>query len=48
MEYLQWAEDVVSGLRGVNQELEKHFDDTLAVARQKIVRQSDDTVGSKQ
>ena len=48
LEYLQWAEDVVSGLRGVNQELEKHFDDTLAVARQKIVCQRDDTVGSKQ
>ena len=35
-EYLQWAQAVVAGLRGVNENLEKHFDKTLAAARQKL------------
>jgi guanosine-3',5'-bis(diphosphate) 3'-pyrophosphohydrolase len=36
IEYLQWAEDVVAGLRGINKNLEKHFDETLAAARQRL------------
>ncbi len=36
IEYLQWAEDVVAGLRGINKNLEKHFDETLASARQRL------------
>jgi len=39
LEYLQWANDVVDGLRGVNGELEKYFDKTLAEARKKILSQ---------
>lgn len=35
-EYLQWAQAVVAGLRGVNENLEKHFDKTLAAAIQKL------------
>jgi guanosine-3',5'-bis(diphosphate) 3'-pyrophosphohydrolase len=35
-DYLQWAEDVINGLRGANEKLEKHFDVTLASARQKL------------
>lgn len=35
IEYFDWAEKVVSGLRGVNSRLEDMFDNTLAVARQK-------------
>lgn len=36
MEYLQWAEAVIDGLRGSNAPLEKYFNDTLAQARQKL------------
>ena len=36
IEYLQWAEAVIDGLRGVHESLEKYFDDTLAAARKKI------------
>ncbi len=39
MEYIEWAQDVINGLRGVNEQLEKHFDNTLAKARQKITGQ---------
>jgi guanosine-3',5'-bis(diphosphate) 3'-pyrophosphohydrolase len=35
IEYFDWAEKVVSGLRGVNPVLEKMFDDSLAEARLK-------------
>lgn len=28
-EYLEWAEAVVAGLRGVNEPLERHFDDVM-------------------
>lgn len=36
VEYLQWAEDVVARLRGVNPALESLFDETLADARAKV------------
>jgi (p)ppGpp synthase/HD superfamily hydrolase len=34
--YLDWAEQVVAGLRGVNTKLEDLFDETLALGRSKI------------
>jgi (p)ppGpp synthase/HD superfamily hydrolase len=39
-EYLDWAENVVLGLRGANAELEKHFDETIQKARTKIAEES--------
>lgn len=36
LEYIEWGEKVIAGLRGVNTELEKHFDETIGKARQKI------------
>jgi guanosine-3',5'-bis(diphosphate) 3'-pyrophosphohydrolase len=42
VEYLQWAEDVVAGLRGVNPALEAFFDESLADARSKVGRASND------
>lgn len=36
LEYIDWAERVVAGLRGVNSELEKHFDEAAARARAKF------------
>ncbi|HEX2138457.1 MAG TPA: HD domain-containing protein [Woeseiaceae bacterium] len=33
-EYLDWASRVVDGCRGVNEKLERHFDETLARARE--------------
>lgn len=36
MEYLDWSQKVVAGLRGVNQPLEDLFDQVLADARQKV------------
>lgn len=35
LEYFDWSEKVVAGLRGVNQKLENMFDETLKVAREK-------------
>ncbi|MEE9913935.1 MAG: HD domain-containing protein [Deltaproteobacteria bacterium] len=40
IDYLQWAEDVISGLRGTNEKLEKYFDDTLASARKKLTEEN--------
>lgn len=40
MDYLQWADDVFAGLRGINLDLEKHFDQSLAAAREKLRRES--------
>lgn len=34
--YLEWAREVIDGLRGANANLEKRFDETLALARQKL------------
>lgn len=36
LEYVNWGERVINGLRGANADLEKHFDDIVAVARQKF------------
>jgi (p)ppGpp synthase/HD superfamily hydrolase len=36
LEYLQWAEAVIAGLRGANAKLEAHFDCALATAYKKI------------
>jgi guanosine-3',5'-bis(diphosphate) 3'-pyrophosphohydrolase len=36
IDYLQWAQAVIDGLRGSNEQLERFFDDTLAQARQKL------------
>lgn len=38
IEYFDWAEKVVGGLRGVNPVLEKMFDDSLASAREKYLK----------
>jgi guanosine-3',5'-bis(diphosphate) 3'-pyrophosphohydrolase len=35
-EYLMWSEQVISGLRGVNQNLEQRFDQLVAEARQTL------------
>lgn len=42
MEYLQWAQEVIDGLRGANKKLEQHFDDTLASAIQKLNEENND------
>jgi (p)ppGpp synthase/HD superfamily hydrolase len=34
-DYLDWASRVVDGCRGVNEKLERYFDETLAAAREK-------------
>jgi guanosine-3',5'-bis(diphosphate) 3'-pyrophosphohydrolase len=36
LEYVQWGEDVVRGLRGTNKKLEKLFDETARQAREKL------------
>jgi len=36
IDYLYWAQDVIHGLRGTNEKLEKCFDIALAQARQKL------------
>lgn len=41
IDYLQWAQAVIDGLRGVNEQLEKLFDDTLAGARKKLDEEHD-------
>ncbi len=35
-EYVEWGEKVVAGLRGANENLEDHFDELVAEAKQKI------------
>ncbi len=35
-EYVEWGEKVVSGLRGANENLEKHFDELVEKARTKF------------
>jgi guanosine-3',5'-bis(diphosphate) 3'-pyrophosphohydrolase len=42
-EYLDWTERVVSGCRGCNQALENLYDRTLAIGRQILVRQAEQT-----
>ncbi len=36
MRYLEWSQNVVAGLRGINQPMEDYFDQTLAAATQKV------------
>jgi len=36
LEYVNWGERVVAGLRGVNQDLENYFDETVKKARAKF------------
>jgi guanosine-3',5'-bis(diphosphate) 3'-pyrophosphohydrolase len=33
LEYIEWGEKVIAGLRGVNENLENHFDELVAAAR---------------
>ncbi len=40
IDYLQWAQAVIDGLRGSNEQLERFFDDTLAQARQKLIEEN--------
>lgn len=37
LEYVNWGERVVNGLRGSNQELEKHFDELVLQAKRQIL-----------
>ena len=36
VEYINWGEKVINGLRGTNENLEKHFDELIASAKAKI------------
>jgi len=36
LEYIDWGEKVINGLRGANENLEKHFDELVKKSRQKI------------
>jgi guanosine-3',5'-bis(diphosphate) 3'-pyrophosphohydrolase len=36
LDYIEWGEAVVAGLRGINEHLEGHFDEKAAIARQKL------------
>ena len=40
IDYLQWAEAVINGLRGASEPLERYFDETLIQARQKIAAET--------
>ncbi len=41
IDYLEWAREVIDGLRGANAMLEERFDETLALARQKLTSESE-------
>jgi len=36
LEYVEWGEKVIDGLRGVNENLENHFDELVAAAHETI------------
>ena len=36
LKYIEWGEKVIAGLRGVNANLEKYFDETVSSARQTL------------
>ena len=36
LEYIEWGENVINGLRGVNSNLEEYFDETVREARRRI------------
>jgi (p)ppGpp synthase/HD superfamily hydrolase len=40
-EYLEWAASVIAGLRGVNKNLEIHFDEIMAAAQKKLAWEKD-------
>jgi len=42
VEYLEWAAAVIAGLRGVNRELEIHFDEILATAHKTLAQEKTD------
>ena len=46
-DYLEWAQKVVDGLKGVNYELDKAFEDTMKVCRQKVQAQKSESVSGK-
>lgn len=37
LEYIEWGEKVVAGLRGVNKNLEKHFDELVGQAKHNLI-----------
>ncbi len=39
-EYVEWGENVVAGLRGVNPALERHFDELVARAKRSLAGES--------
>jgi guanosine-3',5'-bis(diphosphate) 3'-pyrophosphohydrolase len=39
LEYLDWGEQVVQGLRGINAALEAHFDETVKTVREQLTTQ---------
>lgn len=41
IEYLDWAEEVIAGLRGVNEQLEEHFDRVLENGRKKLGKEGE-------
>lgn len=45
VDYLEWADSVIAGLRGVNEKLEAYFDEVLADARRKLAREKDSAAG---
>lgn len=38
IEYVEWGEKVINGLRGTNEELEKHFNELIASAKARITQ----------
>ncbi len=40
LEYVNWGEKVIAGVRGTNQNLEKHFDELIKKAKQKFNQNS--------
>jgi guanosine-3',5'-bis(diphosphate) 3'-pyrophosphohydrolase len=42
IEYIEWGEKVISGLRGANENLENYFDETINQARLKLKRQENE------
>jgi guanosine-3',5'-bis(diphosphate) 3'-pyrophosphohydrolase len=45
VDYLEWADSVIAGLRGVNAKLETYFDETLTEAQKKLALEKDSPVG---
>ncbi|MGV8056978.1 MAG: HD domain-containing protein [Smithellaceae bacterium] len=45
VDYLEWANSVIAGLRGVNVKLEMYFDEVLDNAQKKLAREKDSAAG---